>query len=148
MQYTHFMDKYPTHHIDIAKSATTCTSVDDILSFFRTKVDAHPLACFIAEFDHYAHTKSLPEGEIAENIHAAKHLVFCFGIKLPNPLAMGCVRALLGCVKWMTVLILVFRGAQPDDAPSDAGVGGRAARNHTSLSLTASGAGLDPAQFS
>lgn len=89
MQYTHFMDKYPTHHIDIAKSATTCTSVDDILSFFRTKVDAHPLACFIAEFDHYAHTKSLPEGEIAENIHAAKHLVFCFGIKLPNPLAMG-----------------------------------------------------------
>lgn len=89
MQYTHFMDKYPTHHIDIAKSATTCTSVDDILRFFRTKVDAHPLACFIAEFDHYAHTKSLPEGEIAENIHAAKHLVFCFGIKLPNPLAMG-----------------------------------------------------------
>lgn len=89
MQYTHFMDKYPTFHVDIAKSATHYSSVDEIISFFRNKVESHPLACFIAEFDHYAHTKSLAEGEIAENIHAAKHLVFCFGIKLPTPLAMA-----------------------------------------------------------
>lgn len=37
------------------------------------------------EFDHYAHTRSLPEGEFAEGIHAAKHIIFCFGLKLPNP---------------------------------------------------------------
>ncbi|HHX35967.1 MAG TPA: hypothetical protein GX719_11935 [Gammaproteobacteria bacterium] len=89
MQYTHFMDKYPTHHLDIPKSATTCTSVDDIITFFRNKVEIDQRTCVIAEFDHYAHTKSLADGEIAENIHAAKHLVFCFGIKLPNPLAMA-----------------------------------------------------------
>ena len=57
MQYTHFMDKYPAHQIDIPKSALTCTSVDEIMSFFREKVDGNPLAVFIAEFDHYAHTK-------------------------------------------------------------------------------------------
>ncbi|HHX35700.1 MAG TPA: hypothetical protein GX719_10555 [Gammaproteobacteria bacterium] len=89
MQYTHFMDKYPTHHVDILKSATTCTSVDDMLAFFRNKVETDPRACMIGEFDHYAHTKSLEGGEVAENIHAAKHLVFCFGIKLPNPIAMA-----------------------------------------------------------
>lgn len=89
MQYTHFMDKYPTHHIDIAKSALSCSSVDEIISFFREKIEAHPLACFIAEFDHYAHTKSLAEGEVAENIHAAKNLIFCFGIKLPSPIALA-----------------------------------------------------------
>ncbi len=89
MQYTHFMDKYPAHHIDIPKSALTCSSVDEIISFFREKIEANPLAVFIAEFDHYAHTKSLPEGEVAENIHAAKNLIFCFGIKLPSPIALA-----------------------------------------------------------
>ena len=89
MQYTHFMDKYPTHHLNILKSETKYTSVDDIISFFRSKVDADPRACFIADFDHYAHTSSLPEGEIAEGIKAAKHLIFCFGLKLPNPIAMA-----------------------------------------------------------
>lgn len=83
------MDKYPTHHLNILKSETKYTSVDDIISFFRSKVDADPRACFIADFDHYAHTSSLPEGEIAEGIRAAKHLIFCFGLKLPNPIAMA-----------------------------------------------------------
>ena len=89
MQYTLFMDKYPTHHFDLLKAETACKSVDDIIAFFSAKVEADPRACRIAEFDHYAHTRALPDGEIAPNIRAAKHLVFCFGIKLPNPLAMA-----------------------------------------------------------
>ena len=89
MQYTLFMDKYPTHHFDLLKAETACKSVDDIIAFFSAKVEADPIACRIAEFDHYAHTRALPDGEIAPNIRAAKHLLFCFGIKLPSPLAMA-----------------------------------------------------------
>ena len=89
MQFTHFMEKYPTHHLDILKSATHFASVDDFMQFFSEKVETNPLAQKIAEFDHYAHTSSLPEGEIAPTIKAAKQLIFCFGIKLPNPLAMA-----------------------------------------------------------
>ena len=89
MQYTLFMDKYPTHHFDLLKAETACKSVDDIIAFFSAKVEADPRAGFIAEFDHYAHTRALPDGEIAASIHAAKHLVFCFGIKLPSALAMA-----------------------------------------------------------
>lgn len=89
MQYTHFMDKFPVYHTEVLKADISCTSVDEVLSFFREKVDADPRACFIAEFDHYAHTSSLPEGEIAADIKAAKHLLFCFGLKLPSPIAMG-----------------------------------------------------------
>ncbi|MFD2189395.1 DUF6858 family protein [Pistricoccus aurantiacus] len=89
MQHTLFMDKYPTRHLDLPKAETRFASVGEIIGFFRGKVEADPRACLIAEFDHYAHTRSLPEGEIAENIRAAKHLVFCFGLKLPNPLAMA-----------------------------------------------------------
>lgn len=89
MQYTLFMDKYPTHHLDLLKTDTAYGSVDEIIAFFSAKVEADPRACLIAEFDHYAHTRALPDGEIAANIRAAKHLVFCFGLKLPNPLAMA-----------------------------------------------------------
>jgi hypothetical protein len=89
MQYTNFMDKYPTHHLDLLKTDTSLGSVDEVIGYFRDQVEADPRACLIAEFDHHAHTSSLPDGEIAEDILAAKHLVFCFGLKLPNPLAMA-----------------------------------------------------------
>ncbi|MGM1053257.1 MAG: DUF6858 family protein [Pseudomonadota bacterium] len=89
MQYTLFMDKYPTYHLDLLKTDTHFDSVDAIIDFFHDKVEKDSRACHIAIFDHHAHTRSLPDGEIAENILAAKHLVFCFGLKLPNPLAMA-----------------------------------------------------------
>lgn len=89
MQHTLFMDQYPTRHLDLLKADTRLKSVDEIIAFFRDKVEADPRACLIAEFDHHAHTRSLPEGEIAEDILDAKHVVFCFGLKLPNPLAMA-----------------------------------------------------------
>lgn len=89
MQFTEFMDKYPVYSQEIQKSDSKFTSVDDILAVLESKVDASPVAKKIALFDHYAHTTSLADGEVAENIRAAKMLVFCFGIKLPNPLAMA-----------------------------------------------------------
>lgn len=89
MQYTLFMDQYPTYSLELAKAETAFASVDEIIAALDKKLEADPAACRIAVFDHYAHTRSLPDGEIADNIRAAKHLVFCFGIKLPNPLAMA-----------------------------------------------------------
>src|SRR5690554_4899904 len=53
------------------------------------QVEADSRACFIATFDHLAHTRSLPEGEISPDILAAMNLVFCFGIKLPSPQVMA-----------------------------------------------------------
>ncbi|MGI6408140.1 MAG: DUF6858 family protein [Thiopseudomonas sp.] len=89
MQFTQFMDKYPVLSLELLKSQTRFTSVDEILAVLEARVEASPVACKIALFDHYAHTSALPEGEIADDILAAKHLVFCFGIKLPTPLAMA-----------------------------------------------------------
>ena len=89
MQFTQFMDKYPVLSLELLKSQTRYTSVDEILAVLEARVEASPVACKIALFDHYAHTSALPEGEIADDILAAKHLVFCFGIKLPTPLAMA-----------------------------------------------------------
>lgn len=108
MQYTHFMDKYPTHHVDLLKADTRLASVGEIMGYFRDKVEADPRACMIAEFDHYAHTTSLPEGEVAADIRAAKHLVFCFGLKLPNALAMAPRPRSIGVTEYDDRFVIAF----------------------------------------
>jgi len=83
------MEKYPVLTIDINKAETSFKSVDEILAFFKEKIESHPIAVYIAEFDHYAHTKSLEVGEVSSDILAAKKIIFCFGKNLPNPQAMA-----------------------------------------------------------
>jgi len=81
---TIFKEKYPVYSLTIAKDTTTFTNVDAIIEALKAKVDAHPVARFIAIFDHYAHTSALAEGSIAEEIKDAKNLIFCFGKELPT----------------------------------------------------------------
>lgn len=77
------LDKYPIYSIEIAKSNITHDSVDTIVEFFQEKISTHPIAKFIALFDHYEHTSSI-NGEINPTIKAAKNLIFCFGAAIPN----------------------------------------------------------------
>ncbi|MBK1634641.1 DUF6858 family protein [Rhodovulum adriaticum] len=83
MRQTLLMEKYPVFDLDLDKSETTCTSVDDILDRLKAKIDAHPKVAYIATFDHYSHTQSI-DGTIAEDIKDARNIVFCFGVALPN----------------------------------------------------------------
>jgi len=84
-----FKEKYPIFELIIPKEETTCQSVDEIIAHFRERIEAHPVATYIGIFDHYAHTASLAEGEIAESIKAAKNIIFCFGKELPTPEVMA-----------------------------------------------------------
>lgn len=89
MKQTVLMEKYPVFELELPKSETTFQSVDAIIAHLKEKIDAHPVAAYIGIFDHYAHTKALPEGQIAPNILDAKLIVFCFGTALPNPHVMA-----------------------------------------------------------
>ena len=71
------------------KSETSYADVDAIIAYLRDCADAHEISSLISVFDHYAHTSALPQGEIAKNIVAAKHVVFCFGTHLPNAQVMA-----------------------------------------------------------
>ena len=83
MKKTIFMDKYPIYTLEIQKNETTLKNVDEIIAYYKAKIDEHKIATFISLFDHYSHTKSL-EGEINPDIKDAKNIVFCFGAALPN----------------------------------------------------------------
>jgi len=85
MNKTILMDKYPVFSHEIAKSETNFKSVDSIIKYLKDLVEKHPVAEYIAIFDHYQHTKELDEGVISEDILDAKNLIFCFGKQLPNP---------------------------------------------------------------
>ncbi len=81
-------EKYPIFVLEIGKAETTCQSVDDIIARLKTLIAGDSRVAYIAEFDHYAHTQKLA-GAIAPEIKAAKNLVFCFGLQLPNPQVMA-----------------------------------------------------------
>jgi len=83
MTKTVFMDKYPVCTVEILKSKTTYTNVKEILEFFKSLIDAHKIAKYIAIFDNYEHTKSL-DGDINPEIKDAQNIIFCFGQAIPN----------------------------------------------------------------
>lgn len=85
MKQTKFMEKYPIYTLEVNWSETKCRNIDEVCAYFVNKIDEHPKATYIAIFDHYAHTKSLSDGEIAPEIKDAKNIIFCFGPKIPNP---------------------------------------------------------------
>jgi len=84
MKQSLLMEKYPTFDLQIDKDETSLTSVDEILAALKVNIDAHPKVAYIGIFDHLSHTKSI-DGDIAPEIKDAKNILFCFGIKLPNP---------------------------------------------------------------
>jgi hypothetical protein len=89
VKQTLLQERYPVYSLEIERGETSYRSVDEIAAYFRARIEEHRSARFIAEFDHYAHTKALPEGCIGEGILAAKNIVFCFGITLPDPHALA-----------------------------------------------------------
>ena len=80
------MEKYPINEYIVSKSETTYSTVDEVIASLKEKIEAHPVAVYIATFDHYAHTKSLGEnGDVSADILDAKNIICCFGKQLPKP---------------------------------------------------------------
>ena len=83
MQQTILQEKYPVFILDINKNETHYTTTDEIINFFKEKIDSHPTCKYIGTFDHFSHTKEI-NGEINTDIKDCKLIIFCFGNKLPN----------------------------------------------------------------
>ncbi|MCB1857210.1 MAG: hypothetical protein KDI63_03010 [Gammaproteobacteria bacterium] len=82
-------ETYPVYVLEVERRETNLHTVDEILACLKRQIDADEAALYIATYDHYGHTRSLKNGQIAEGILDAKSIVFCFGITLPDPQVMA-----------------------------------------------------------
>jgi hypothetical protein len=84
MQQELLQRKFPIFKLDFHKSETRFKSVQDIVNHLKEVIDEHEVTRFLAEFDHYSHTKGFEYGEIDDSIIDARNIIFCFGTKLPK----------------------------------------------------------------
>ena len=110
------MEKYPVYSIEIAKHETTYNSVDEILVHLKDKIEAHPIATYIGEFDHYTHTSNLEVGEISEAIKDAKNIICCFGKVLPKPEVLAVRPRSIGVAEMADSFVISFLEAPNPDA--------------------------------
>ncbi|MCB1764117.1 MAG: hypothetical protein KDI27_13390 [Gammaproteobacteria bacterium] len=106
-----FQENYPLFTLEVEKRETSFTSVDQIVEFLKARIDENNMARFIAVFDHFSHTAALEFGQIGEGILAAKNIIFCFGITLPNPQAMALRPRSIGVVELAQTFVLTFMEA-------------------------------------
>ncbi|MDO8454792.1 MAG: hypothetical protein Q7S59_09500, partial [Sulfurimonas sp.] len=83
MTKTVLMDRYPVFTLVLNKNEIKQKTTSEIIQYFKNRVDEHPVAEFIAIFNHYEHTKNL-NGEINDEILDAQNIIFCFGAAIPN----------------------------------------------------------------
>jgi hypothetical protein len=112
------MEKYPVFTIEINKNETNYKSVDEILAYLKSKIEAHPIATYIGEFDHYSHTSNLEVGEINPNILDAKNIICCFGKVLPQPEVLAVRPRSIGVAKLADKFVVSFLEAPNPDANS------------------------------
>lgn len=81
MKKSKFMEKYPVYTVELLKQEIKAQSIDDILDYFKIKIEEHPASKLIAVFNHFTHTKNL-DGEIMDGLLDAQNIIFCFGTTL------------------------------------------------------------------
>jgi len=107
MQQKIFMEKYPIFELTLNKDEAQLTTAQEVIAYLKQQVESHPIAKLIGEFDHLTHTQSI-NGEIADGILAAQHLVFCFGTKLPNAQVMAVRPRSIGVTEFADRLVITF----------------------------------------
>lgn len=104
-------EKFPVFKLEIDKSETDFSSAQALTNYFKLLVDEHPVARFIAEFDHYSHTKGLEGGYIADGIIDARNIIFCFGGKLPAAEMLAMRPRSIGITETQSSFIISFMEA-------------------------------------
>ncbi|MBD3808706.1 MAG: hypothetical protein IE880_08345 [Epsilonproteobacteria bacterium] len=113
------MEKYPIFELEIRFDETKFKNTDEVISHLKTKIDEHPVAQYIAVFDHYSHTKSLSDGVISEDIKDAKNIICCFGKELPRPEVLAVRPRSIGVAQMTEGFVVSFLEA-PNPAANSA----------------------------
>ncbi len=112
------MEKYPVFTLEIGKNETKYKNIDEIFTYFKEQISIHPIATYIGEFDHYAHTSSLEAGEINSEIKDAQNLICCFGKVLPKPEILAVRPRAIGVAEMEDSFVVSFLEAPNPEANS------------------------------
>ena len=82
MEQILLQQKFPIFKLDVEKTETDFKSAQELTDYFKGLIDDHDFARFIAEFDHYSHTKGMADGQLADELVDARNIIFCFGTSL------------------------------------------------------------------
>ena len=108
MKQLTFKEKFPVFTLEISKSESRFQTTDEIITYFQKKISDHPVAQFIAPFDHFSHTKSLENAEIMEGLINAKNIIFCFGQEIPSPLVLAVRPRSIGIAEFTEKFVVSF----------------------------------------
>jgi len=114
MKKTIFMDKYPVYSLELSKDEVNVKNTQEVVAYFKEKIENHPIATFIAIFDHYTHTKNLA-GEIMDGLIDAQNVVFCFGAAIPNTKILAARPRSIGVCEFVDKFIIDFIEAPKEE---------------------------------
>jgi hypothetical protein len=104
-------EKFPIFKLEVDKSETEYKTAQDVINYFKQLIDDHDVTRFIAEFDHYSHTKGLVNGHVDEEIIDARNIVFCFGTQLPAAEMLAVRPRSIGIAETLNKIIVSFMEA-------------------------------------
>jgi hypothetical protein len=104
-------EKYPVFKLEIDKSETEYKSAQAVINYFKQLIDDHEVTRFIAEFDHYSHTKGLLNGQLDEAIIDARNIIFCFGTQLAKAEMLAVRPRSIGIAETLNKIIVSFMEA-------------------------------------
>lgn len=108
MKQTMLQEKYPVFTLELDKAETPYKNVAQVSSYLKEHIAQHKVARHIGDFDHYAHTSALEDGEIQEGMIAATNIVFCFGTQLPKPEMLAVRPRSIGIAEYQDRFVISF----------------------------------------
>lgn len=111
MQKLMLKNTYPVFSQRVDKAASGFASLSEVMNRLKQRVGEHKVACLIGEFDHYAHTSALPDGQIDPSMIAAGNLIFCFGKELPQPQMLAVRPRTIGVAEYADHFIVSYMEA-------------------------------------
>ena len=115
MKQTTFKDKYPVWTLELNKNEIKQQNVEEIIAYFKKLIDAHPIAKYIAIFNHYEHTTSIG-GAINPEIKDVQNIIFCFGPEIPNTKVVAVRPRSIGVCELEDKYIIEFMEAPSEKA--------------------------------
>jgi hypothetical protein len=105
-----FKEKYPIYSLKLNKNEIAQKTVPQIIEYFKQKIQGHPIAKFIAIFDHHKYTTDL-QGEIIPEIIDVQNIIFCFGSSILNTKVLAVRPRSIGVIELEDSFIIEFMEA-------------------------------------